>query len=381
MQIYIHTPFCKRKCRYCSFLSSADYDQSVIDSYVDALLRNIAYLGEKYSYAKVDTIYFGGGTPSVLSEKNLSGIFDILNKSFYINTNAEITVEGNPESLSIDKMRSIHAYGVNRLSVGVQSLLDKNLKAVGRLHDSALALKALESAASVFDNVSADLIVGLPFDTPDTVTDETKTLLPYIKHLSAYMLSVEENTPLYDDVKSKLLFLPDDDKTVDLLKCVQKVLSENGFSRYEVSNFALDNYHSRHNTGYWKREEYLGIGLGASSFLKTSDGKSPIGEQIRYKNVSSLGDYLRAVNTLETCSDIPLPTYGTEVEYLTKDDQIKEETMLGLRLKEGVRSELIRDKVAKLGKKYLCFFNIGSERISLTDRGMDVMNSLLCELI
>ncbi len=381
MQIYIHIPFCKSKCRYCSFLSSAEFDQSVIDSYVNALLRDIAFLGNKYPCVKVDTIYFGGGTPSVLSKKHFSDIFDVLNKSFYINTNAEITVEGNPESLSNDKMHALRSLGVNRLSVGVQSLLDKNLKAVGRLHDSALARKVLESAASVFDNVSADLIVGLPFDTPDTVTDETKTLLPYIKHLSAYMLSVEENTPLYNDVKNKLLHLPDDDETVDLLKCVQNVLVENGFSRYEVSNFALDNYNSRHNTGYWKREEYIGIGLGASSLLKTSDGKSPLDKQVRYKNLSSLGDYIRAVNTFRTNSDELLPPYASEVEYLNREQQIKEEIMLGLRLKEGVRSELIQDKVAQLGEKYLCFFNVGAEKISLSDRGMDVMNSLLCELI
>ncbi len=347
--LYIHVPFCVRKCRYCDFYSVTDL--SLTDLYTAAIIRNI----KAYDYS-FDTVYFGGGTPSLLTPKQIGAILSAAE----IAPNAEISMECNPNSVTEDYLREVRLAWVNRLSFGVQSFDDNELKMLGRLHDSAQAITAIEKAHSVgFDNISADLMLAVSGQTFESLRRSLDAVakLP-LTHISDYMLKVEEGTPLAT-AENLLAKIPDEDDTADMyLEAVQK-LGKAGFEQYEISNFARDGFECRHNLKYWRCEEYLGVGPAAHSFV---DGK-------RFACPKDLSEFIFS----EIQETVTLDEGGND----------EEKAMLALRLvKEGLpiaeypeaekRAEmLIRNGLLKKEKGTL----------RLTPEGCLVSNQIICRLI
>lgn len=314
--IYVHIPFCRSKCAYCDFLSSNNLSDE--SAYLRKLLDEISFYSKKMGddYL-VDTIFIGGGTPSVLSSGNLEKIVDRIKKDFSVSSDAEITIECNPESVNEDKVLEL-VNSCNRVSLGVQSTCDKTLKIIGRAHDRKKAFNALDLLTKTNLSLSADLILGLPGEDLTTVIRSTKDVLDFgITHLSAYGLSLERGTRLYDSAQKGECNIPDADMIADYYDSVLSVCSQYGLDRYEVSNFAVPGYECKHNLGYWRRKNYLGVGLGAHSLLQNA----------RFYNTRSFDEYL---------STSDFDKIKVLDERLEKEDELEETIMLGLRLRDGV---------------------------------------------
>ena len=306
ISIYIHIPFCERKCSYCAFVS---FCLSKIDreKYIQALLEEI----ESFSTVKsVKTIYLGGGTPSLLTKEEIFSIFRKLREKFDIDENAEITIEVNPNSVDEEKLRAYKEVGVNRISVGVQSLSNKTLKSIGRLHTKEEVTEKLKLIKKYFDNISADLIIGLSGEK--SVTKYAKELIKLnVKHISSYMLEVHENTKLYFEVRDKKYCPLDEIGVTKSYDKLVKFLKKHGFVQYEVSNFALKGYESKHNLNYWSYGEYVGFGMSSHSFLQ---GK-------RIANSITLQGYYK---------------HERKEEKISKSMEMEERILLGLRCYLGV---------------------------------------------
>jgi len=374
MQLYIHIPFCKQKCLYCDFNSYANVDDGAKFSYLSALNREIRLAAEKYGSSKIDTVYIGGGTPSVLEENSIKSLVKALKSAFSFENVKEFTIECNPESVSEEKLELYKELGINRISIGVQSLLDENLRAIRRLHDRKTAISTLELAGKYFDNVSCDVIVGLPFDTLNSAENELRELAGLVKHISVYALTLEENTPLAKKVKDGGLLLPDDDETEDMLETAERVLADCGLYKYEVSNYAREGFESKHNSGYWTGEEYLGFGAGAHSYIKTIDGQNALTAPIRFSEPKNLNAYIAGINCAESFDMIP----RMDMQALSEVDIWNEKIMLGLRMKKGVESELLAGRIPAELEGYFVSEN---GRTALTPRGMAVMNSILIRIM
>lgn len=313
ISVYIHLPFCERKCLYCAFTSFVSSDD-VQKEYVKHLIKEIENFKDGY---KAKTIYFGGGTPSVLRLDLLGKIFDALKNKFEIEKDAEITMEVNPNSVDEEKLGFYKRLGVNRLSIGIQSLNNKTLKKLGRLHTKKEALYKLQLATKFFDNISCDLILGL--GNEKNVVKYARKLIKFgIKHISCYILEVHENTPLYSLVKNKKYQPLNDEAVAKSYEKLRKFLEKQGFNQYEISNFSLLGFKSKHNLAYWSYDDYVGFGLSSHSFL---DG-------VRYENSSNLKDYYEGKRQSET---------------ITNDKEIEERILLGLRCKNGVDLEKLKN--------------------------------------
>lgn len=371
MQLYIHIPYCKAKCRYCDFNSYRCPDDRVVFEYLNGLNAEIQLASKTRCNALIDTVYIGGGTPSILSVEHLKMLVDCLKKSFDLSSVKEWTIECNPESITKEKLAFYKQVGINRLSIGVQSLYDDNLMAVGRIHNAQTALEKLSLARGYFDNLSCDLIVGLPYDSIERVENEIKTLAPYVSHISMYELILEEGTPLANDVKNGLVFLKNDDEVQEIFDRAISVAKDCGFDRYEVSNFAKNGKISLHNFGYWTREEYLGFGAGAHSFVKKLGDNNEV-KEVRYSNVCDVKKYLENVNCAKEYTVIERDQY----EVLLQKDIYNEQVMLGLRTKRGIDKNLV-----KIDEKLKNFFEIDNRFVRLNDKGMAVMNSILTEIL
>ena len=358
--IYIHVPFCGKKCSYCDFYSVC-YRKQQAELYVGAVLRNIRHYAD--TSRTVDTVYFGGGTPSLLTCEQLAEIMSAISKSFALSADAEVTLEANPSTLTPEKLRGLRSTGINRLSIGVQSMSDRELKILGRSHTAERAEKAVLDAANAgFTNISCDLMTALPEQTPDSLAASIERLsaLP-IQHISAYILKIEEGTPF--DCRDVRSMLPDEDETAGLYLLMVRLLRERGFAQYEVSNFAKNGFESRHNCRYWKCLDYLGIGPAAHSCY---NGK-------RFAVERDISGFISSpVQKVTVTDDAPC---GFE-----------EFAMLRLRLAEGLmlsdveahREEIIK-KIPPLQKAgYVCF---DGERVSLTPEGFLVSNSVIERLI
>ena len=263
--LYVHIPFCKHKCDYCDFYSLA-HSEEKMDAYTDALIRHLEEVAPRADAQTVDTVYFGGGTPSYLGEKRLSKLLKTICKRFHVTSDAEITLECNPDSAGDVKMlKKLHRAGFNRLSLGVQAMEDEMLKAVGRIHTVQQVEEAVEAARHAgFDNLSLDLIYGLPGQSMAAWQETLKAAVALSpEHLSCYGLKVEEGTPLW--AKKDTLTLPDDDAQADMYFFAVEYLAKEGYAQYEISNFAKPCYESRHNLRYWRLQEYAGFGPGAHS--------------------------------------------------------------------------------------------------------------------
>ncbi|MBQ4256183.1 MAG: radical SAM family heme chaperone HemW [Oscillospiraceae bacterium] len=343
--LYIHIPFCRRKCIYCDFYSLAD--EGVQDEYTAAVIRNIRHFGGSF-----DTVYFGGGTPSLMSPENIARILD----SADIVSGAEISMEANPDSVTQEKMCAYKSAGVNRVSLGIQSFDDGELSMLSRLHDGRGARAALSAVTEIFDNVSADLMLGLPFQKPSTVSDNIDILSGFgVQHISAYMLKVEEGTEL--SRREELLSGIDDDVQADIYESAVEQLSQRGYPQYEISNFARPGFECRHNLKYWHCEEYLGIGPAAHSFM----GKRRFGVR----------------------GDIRSFMASPVMETFTTDDNAGGETermMLALRLNEGCD---VPPDVAQRAGRYIDagFMTLEDTRLRFTVKGMLVSNEILSSLL
>ena len=358
--IYIHVPFCGKKCAYCDFYS-VNWTKTQSDDYVRAVLRNIRQYGE--SSTKVDTVYFGGGTPSLLSSVQLESMINEIDRSFSLDGNAEITLEANPCTLTPDKLRDIRSTGINRLSVGVQSMIDDELKVLGRVHTAERAERAVFDAAGAgFENISCDLMIALPDQKKESLqySVDKLTALP-IQHISAYILKTENGTAFdCEDIRRRL---PDEDDAAELYLEMVRLLEERGFMQYEVSNFAKSGYESRHNCRYWKCQDYLGIGPAAHSCYK---GR-------RFAVERDIADFI-----------------ASEVQNVIVTDEnpcgFEEFAMLRLRLKEGLhlgdvpeQREAIEKKLPPLIKEG--YAETDGERVWLTAKGFLMSNSVIEYLV
>ena len=374
MELYLHFPFCKKKCAYCDFTSYANCGEALVFSYLTALKREICFAGERFPKARIDTVYLGGGTPSLMSGKDIESLFRTLQASFPHYAPEEVSVEVNPESASEDILSAFRDAGVNRVSMGVQSLLDDNLRSVGRVHDAATARAAAARIAKKFDNFSLDIIVGLPYDTPQIVRDEVREVGALAPHVSVYELTLEDGTPLAASAEEGRVWLPDDDEIAEYMEIATDTLAGCGLERYEVSNFARRGFECHHNLGYWTREEYLGLGAGAHSLVKTAREGSPLAAEIRFASPRDLNAYIGGVNCVESFDDVP----RVEMSVLSQSDIRTESIMLGLRTRDGIAEELVAGRDLSRIESFLVREN---GRIRLTRRGVAVMNSVLSEII
>lgn len=371
--IYLHIPFCVRKCAYCDFVSFAE--GCVPEGYVEALLTELELVARGGGYpAAFDTVFFGGGTPSLLSGTQMKTILDALRFHFAIRADAEISMECNPGTVSPEKLAAYRAAGINRLSIGLQSTHDVLLNEIGRIHHFAQFLETLSSArAAGFDNINVDLMHGLPNQTLEQYLDSLKTVCDLgVQHISAYSLILEEHTPLYFRVEKGEVALPDEDLVADMQDAGIEYLEQRGYHRYEISNFAQDGFECRHNRNYWDNGEYLGFGIAAHAAVRQ-------GRWTRFANVDSLDEYYR----LLARGKRPL----AETIRLTQRDEMFECVMLGLRLVRGVdrarffaRFELdiaeayplAMEKLRKRG------WVIETEQaIALNSKGLDLQNEAL----
>lgn len=325
--IYIHIPFCKSKCAYCNFYSLASSKK--IDDFVNALEREIisrkSYLGDEI----IDTIYFGGGTPSLLSIDKIDTILKCIDKVYNVKSNPEITLEVNPDTMEKEQLFLLKHIGVNRISLGIQSFFDDDLGYLERRHNSKHALKLIDDLMSVsFDKINLDLIYGIPTLTEEKWSKNIDIFLSTgIKHLSAYALTIEPKTILGQRIEKGLCQNVNENDVVNHYNILIKKLRENDFEHYEISNFAKQNYRSQHNCLYWNDGLYAGFGPSAHSY----DGKS------RQWNTSNLTRYINADFDTDTSDYL-------EKEILTKDDKYNEYVMTSLRTSWGCNLQKIRDE-------------------------------------
>ncbi|MCM1133143.1 MAG: radical SAM family heme chaperone HemW [Ruminococcus flavefaciens] len=358
--IYIHVPFCGRKCRYCDFYSVC-YSKQQAESYCRAVLRNIRHYADKNT--TVDTVYFGGGTPTLLSAEQIAGFIGEIKNCFNLAVNAEITIEANPCTLTPKKLSELREAGINRLSVGVQSLNSDELDFLGRTHTAERAIKAvLDAEKAGFNNISCDLMIALPGQTAEKLKNsiDILTSLP-VNHISAYILKIEENTPFNcPEIRD---IMPDDDKTADLYLTMVDELKQKGFSQYEVSNFARQGFESRHNCRYWKCLDYLGIGPASHSCF--------------------MGKRFAVKPDLQAFIDSPVQPVEITDE---SPCGFEEYAMLRLRLAEGLNLSDVESHRSDIVKKITPLLRAGyikydGENIALTETGFLMSNSVIEYLI
>lgn len=313
LSIYIHIPFCEKKCHYCAF-NSFCADEQMREQYIDLLCSEIE---RRKVENPIKTIYIGGGTPSVLNEKQIERIVKKIYDCFNVYEDAEFTIEANPSSINENLLKKWKELRVNRVSIGVQSLNDKSLKKIGRLHDKKVAMEKVKLVRKYFDNVSVDLLIGLEKEK-DVCRHARELLALGVKHISCYLLEVYENTKLFQMIKSGQYFPLSDDKTIFSFNKLANYVQDMGLERYEISNFCYPGYESQHNLNYWARGEYLGFGLSAHSFLNN----------IRSKNADLMDDFKSGI---------------VECENLSEKDVVEELIMLGLRCKLGVSEEDVKN--------------------------------------
>jgi len=314
--VYIHMPFCERKCSYCAFSSFVSSEKEQ-EKYITSLISEIQHFSQKEK-RNIDSISIGGGTPSLISVQLMEKLFNCLKENFIWSDNLEFSIEANPNSLTKEKLEFYKKSGVNRLSIGVQSLDDEKLKSIGRLHTSQQAIDVVKMAENYFDNISVDMLIGLPNMKKEDFLKEIELLSSFnIKHISAYMLQVEEGTPLAKIVKNNPFVLPDDDDSVGAYEEMACLLKKHGFNRYEVSNFAKDGFECKHNMKYWTGEDYIGFGLSAHSYIEGN----------RFANAKNFNDYYVGKLSMQ--------------EKLTDEQKIEEHIMLGLRCNQGVDKEYL----------------------------------------
>lgn len=377
LELYIHIPFCVKKCAYCDFLSSVQ-NEKIRENYVNALVREINAYGQLQEQYIVSTIFIGGGTPTILSELQMQKIFKALHAVFEINQDAEITIEANPGTVTKEKLNIYRMCGINRISFGLQSVNNEELRLLGRIHTYEEFLESYYLAREVgFTNINVDLISAIPKQTLSSWEETLKNVIALNpEHISAYSLIIEEGTPfanVYGKGAPKEDELPSEEEERNIYYRTKELLKEFGYQQYEISNYAKDGNVCKHNSGYWKRKEYLGIGLGSASLLNHT----------RFHNTDDLSFYLEHAGETELLRQ--------EIQILSIEEQMEEFMFLGLRMTEGISKKefeacfgktidvCYEKQLQKLQKQEM--IEISADRIALTDYGLDVSNYVLSEFI
>ena len=425
--LYLHIPFCVKKCRYCDFLSGPQ-DEETRERYTRALINEIKMQTICPAGSPVDTVFFGGGTPSVLSGSQIDRIMEALHSFFSIQKDAEISMETNPGTADDEKLRVLKTAGINRLSLGVQSMHDRELALLGRIHTAAQARQTFENARKAgFDNINIDLMSALPGQSLESWADTLEQAVRWApEHISAYSLIIEEGTPfaaMYEN--GSLPALPDEDTDRKMYHYTGAFLSEHGYQRYEISNYALPGRECRHNSGYWTGHPYLGLGIGAASYVNGT----------RFSNCTDLREYLEVLGSQKDRVDATEQTdkpeqadkakqaekngqtdkakqaekngqtdkakqvektgitalIRTDLHSLSAEEQIEEFMFLGLRMTKGVRNAVFTERFGKSIEQV--YGRILERHISqgvlektpggyrLTDRGVDVSNYVLADYL
>ena len=329
--IYIHIPFCKQSCYYCNFHFSTSTKNK--DEVLDAIENEIKQKGQATNEA-ISTIYFGGGTPSILDVNEINSIINRIHKEFNVESEAEITIEANPDDLNKEKIINLSLTEINRLSIGVQSFIDKELKIMNRAHDSKKALNSIEISKKYFNNISIDLMYGVPESTLESWTYNLDTVSQFdINHISSYALTLEPKTALESFVRKLVVEMPEEELVYDQYNLINKKLEPLGFINYEVCSFAKENFFSKNNSAYWLRKKYIGIGPSAHSF----DGKS------RSWNISNNKKYIDQIKKGKSFY---------KKEKLSKVDQYNEYVMTGFRTIWGVSANFIENNFNSKFKNY-----------------------------
>ena len=330
--IYLHIPFCKQACHYCNFhFSTSKKNKDVV---IESMIKELEAKSKDDSDI-IETIYFGGGTPSILSISEINKFIKIIYKNFKISENIEITLEANPEDLSLDKVKELSLSSVNRLSIGIQSFNDTELKMMNRSHNSNQSKNCIENASRYFDNLSIDLIYGMPNSNLKSWAKNLQMLESWkINHISAYALTVESNTALKKFIEKEIIVLLDEQEVYDQYNFMFEKLSLSNYINYELSSFAKEGYFSKNNSSYWLGKKYIGIGPSAHSF----DGK------IRSWNISNNSQYVKHIGNNRLFY---------QKEHLSKIDQYNEYVMTGLRTIWGVSLDQLEKKFGKKYSNYL----------------------------
>lgn len=373
--IYIHIPFCKQKCFYCDFCSFANKNE-MQEKYVEAVINEIKNITHKEKYT-VTTIYLGGGTPSILNPECIKNILQEIKSSFKILDDAEITIEINPGTVNEEKLKRYKEYGINRLSIGLQSANDKILKNIGRIHDYKQFEETFFFARKCgFKNINVDLMIGLP---TQAIEDVKQTLEKIIQknpeHISVYSLIIEEGTTIEKLINENKLQLPDEETERIMYWTVVNELKENGYNQYEISNFSKKTYESKHNTNCWKQKQYIGLGTSAHSYLNKK----------RYSNTNNIEEYIKNIQESNISKNITIH------EEQTEESTMNEYMLLGLRMIQGININEFKQKfktdptikykeiLEKLQKENL--IQITKTSIKLTKQGIDFGNIVWEEFI
>lgn len=373
--IYIHIPFCKQKCFYCDFCSFANKNE-MQEKYVETVINEIKNITHKEKYT-VTTIYLGGGTPSILNPEYIKNILQEIKSSFKILDDAEITIEINPGTVNEEKLKRYKEYGINRLSIGLQSANDKILKNIGRIHDYKQFEETFFFARKCgFKNINVDLMIGLP---TQAIEDVKQTLEKIIQknpeHISVYSLIIEEGTTIEKLINENKLQLPDEETERIMYWTVVNKLKENGYNQYEISNFSKKTYESKHNTNCWKQKQYIGLGTSAHSYLNKK----------RYSNTNNIEEYIKNIQENNISKNITIH------EEQTEESTMNEYMLLGLRMIQGININEFKQKfkidptikykeiLEKLQKGNL--IQITKTSIKLTKQGIDFGNIVWEEFI
>lgn len=371
--IYIHIPFCIKKCNYCDFLTIIGSDQPKIDEYVRYLCKEIILMNEYAQNKIVDTVYFGGGTPSLLSVNNINNIMKCINQHYNLSRDAEITIEINPETIDENWVKEISDSGINRASVGFQNSRREILNIIGRQGSNEHFIACIKWLNKYnITNISADIILGLPLMDVDKTIDDANFICELnIPHISAYSLILEKRTKLYRQVNSGEIVLPSEDLERDIYHKFCDYVKSKGYHRYEVSSFCKNGYESRHNKKYWDLSEYLGLGLGASGLINNNRTKNPV----------RISEYYKRLDDDNTSFD---------VEYeLSKNDMMSEYSFLAIRTSRGIDKNYFKNKFnvkfddvfnLKIHEKNKLIVN-DNNFVRLTDKGFDLSNLVEIDLL
>ncbi len=372
--LYIHIPFCVTKCKYCDFNSfKIDLNEKI--KYLNYLGEEMKLYKEEIKNREIDSVFVGGGTPSILNENEINILFEKIKENFNIKSNAEITMECNPGTLTLNKLKVMKKSGVNRLSIGLQAVQNHHLKYIGRIHTFEEFEKNYHDAKQMgFDNINIDLMYALPNQSRE---DWMESLEKVVKlnptHISAYSLILEENTELFKMYERDEFNLLDENTDIEMYEYTINYLKSHGYNQYEISNYAKDNFECKHNVLYWKCEEYVGIGASASGYFNG----------IRYNNICELDNYEKMI--LEGEKPIEWE------EKLSIKDEIEESIFLGLRMNEGIQISDFKEKynfdfekeykneIEKLSKMEL--IEIDNNLMKLTQKGREISNSVFVEFI
>lgn len=383
--IYIHIPFCKQKCRYCDFKSYAGKDDK-IKEYIKWVKYELAGIGiaNRADYengidklAIIDTIYIGGGTPSLIDSHYITEIMETIKANYTLKENLEITIEANPGTVTEEKLQDYINCGINRISIGLQSSKDSLLKQLGRIHTYEEFEKVYILARKVgFKNINVDLMIGLPNQIIEDVEESLNKIIAHQpEHISVYSLIVEEGTPIYNDVENGKLILPEDELERKMYWLVKRKLEEKGYIHYEISNFAKLGYESKHNKNCWNQEEYIGVGAAAHSYTNNT----------RYSNIDTIEEYIENYKERKEADNFIFH------EKQNKESKMKEYMILGLRKIQGIQ---IQEFKKRFGENPIYIYHkelrklvneglieIDGDDIKLTDRGIDLANLVWEEFV